>query len=41
MKRNLRSTLKIPLGHDVRFAVTEMLEDFVRYGLIDPDPLKL
>jgi hypothetical protein len=40
-KPALRSTLKIPLEHDVRTALTEILEDFVRHGLIDPDPLQL
>ncbi len=37
----LRSSLKIPPEHDVRTALTEILEDFVRHGLIDPDPLQL
>jgi hypothetical protein len=41
MKKNLRSTLKIPLEHDVRTALIEILEDFVRHGLVDPDPPQL
>jgi hypothetical protein len=41
MKKNLRSTLKIPPGHDVRTALIEILEDFVHHGLVDLDPLQL
>jgi len=41
MKKSLRTTLKLPPGHDVRTALTEILEDFVRHGLVDPDRLQI